>query len=178
MPVPDGIDTVTRYNATARALHAMIAVLVIANLALGLLHEPLEDTVNLLPLHKSIGLTVLAVSVARVLWRFTWKTPIYAPAIGRVDLAVAKVVHVLFYALIILMPLTGWIMSSAGKRPLAWFGVGVPKFAVAKGSPLAEAASEGHELLGYLLLALALVHVAAALRHHFILKDGVLRRMW
>ena len=178
MAVPDGIDTVTRYNATARALHAIVAVLVIANLVLGLIHESLEDTINLIPLHKSIGLTVLVVSVARVLWRFTWKTPIYAPAIGRVDLAVAKVVHVLFYALIILMPLTGWIMSSAGKRPLAWFGVGVPKFAVAKGSPLAEAASEGHELLGYLLLALALVHVAAALRHHFILKDGVLRRMW
>jgi cytochrome b561 len=176
--VPDGIAPVTRYNATARALHAVIAVLVIANLALGLLHEALEKTVNLIPLHKSIGLTVLAVSLARVLWRFTWQTPIYAPAIGRVDVAVAKVVHVAFYALIILMPLTGWIMSSAGTKPLAWFGIPVAKFAVAKGSPLAEAAHEGHELMGWLLLALAVLHVAAALRHHFILKDGVLRRMW
>lgn len=176
--MPDGIDPVTRYNATARAFHAVIAVLVIANLALGLVHESLEKTINLIPLHKSIGLTVLAVSVARVLWRFTWSTPIYAPAIGRVDVAVAKVVHGLFYGLIILMPLTGWIMSSAGRRPLEWFGLAVPKFAVAKGSPLAEAAHEGHELLGYLLLALAVLHVAAALRHHFILKDGVLRRMW
>src|SRR5690349_24808748 len=136
--VPDGIDPVTRYNAVARAFHAVIAVLVIANLAIGLLHESLEKTVNLMPLHKSIGLTVLAVSVARLLWRFTWTTPAYEPALGRVDLALAKAVHVALYALIVLMPLTGWIMSSPGPRPLAWFGLAVPKFAVVKGSPLAE----------------------------------------
>ena len=178
MAVADGIDPVTRYNAAARAFHAGIAVLVIANLTTGLLHEPLEDAVNLMPLHKSLGLTILVVSVARVLWRFTWKAPAYGPTVGRVDVALAKVAHALFYGLLLLLPLTGWIMSSGSQRPLAWFGVPVPKFDVVRESPLWETAHEGHELLGYLMLALAVLHIAAALRHHFILKDGVLRRMW
>jgi len=178
VPTADGIDPATRYNATARAFHAAIAGLVIVNLALGLLHEPLENAVRLIPLHKSIGLTVLGLSVARLLWRLTWTTPAYEPALRRFDLLVAKAVHVAFYVLLIALPLSGWIMSSAGARPLAWFGVAVPKFAVAKGSPLAEAAHEGHELLGYTMLALVALHVAAALRHHFVLRDGVLLRIW
>jgi len=178
MAVPDGIDPLTRYNATARAFHAAIALLVIANLALGLLHEPLEDQVNLIPLHKSIGLTVLGLSLARVAWRFTWTTPAYEPALRRLDLLVARAVHAAFYVLMIALPLSGWIMSSAGRRPLAWFGLPVPKLAIEKGSPLAEAAHEGHEILAWTMLALAVLHIAAALRHHFVLRDGVLRRMW
>lgn len=168
-----------RYNGIARALHAAIAVLVIANLALGLGHDALEDTFAVMPLHKSIGLTVLALSVARLLWRFTWTTPPYDPPLGRFDAAAAKLVHWAFYALIVLVPLLGWIMSSAGDRPLEWFGLfAVPKFAVEKESTLWEIAHEGHELLGLVMLGLAILHVAAALRHHFVLKTGLLRRMW
>src|SRR5215210_6517552 len=136
MAVPDGIDPLTRYNSTARALHAAIAVLVIVNLTLGLLNEPLEDTVQLIPLHKSIGFTVLALTVARIAWRFTWKTPEYRPALKRFDLALAKAVHAVFYALLLILPLSGWIFSSAGKYPLAWFGVPIPKFALTKADPI------------------------------------------
>lgn len=178
MIVPDGIDTVTRYNSTARAFHAVIAILVIANLALGLLQEGLEKTVNLVPLHKSIGITVLALTIARIALRFTWKTPAYVPSLKRFDLIVAKTMHAIFYGLLLILPLTGWIMTSAGKGPLAWFGVPVPKLAVEKGSTLYELGHEGHEILGFTMLGLVLLHIAAALRHHFILKDGVLRRMW
>lgn len=178
MTVPDGIDPITRYNATARAFHAVLAVLVIVNLAIGLLQEDLEKTVNLTPLHKSIGLTVLFLSLARIAWRLSWKTPDYEPALKRLDLLFAKAVHVLFYVLMLTLPLTGWIMASAGKWPVFWFGLPFPKLAVEKGSALAEAGSEGHEVLGYVMLALVVLHVAAALRHHFILKDGVVRRMW
>ena len=178
MIVPDGIDTVTRYNSTARAFHAVIAVLVIVNLALGLLSEAVEKTVDLLPLHKSIGITVLALTIARIALRFTWKTPDYVPSLKRFDLIVAKTMHAIFYGLLLILPLTGWIMTSAGKGPLAWFGVPVPKLAVEKGSTLGEIGYEGHEILGFTMLGLVVLHVAAALRHHFILKDGVMRRMW
>ena len=178
MAVPDGIDTVTRYNSTARAFHAVIAVLVIVNLGIGLLGEGLEKTIDLFPLHKSIGLTVLALTLARIALRFTWKTPEYVPSLKRVDLLVAKTVHAIFYGLLLILPLTGWIMTSAGKKSLAWFGIPVPKLAVEKGSTLYEIGHEGHEILGFVMLALVVLHVAAALRHHFILKDGVLRRMW
>ena len=178
MAVPDGIDTLTRYNTTARTFHAILAVLVIVNLALGLLQERLEKTVNLTPLHMSIGLTVLFLSLARIAWRLTWKTPDYDPLLKRFDLLFAKIVHGVFYAMMLILPLTGWIMASAGKRPLEWFGLPFPKLAVAKGSQLAEAGSEGHEILGFMMLGLVVLHVGAALRHHYILKDGVLRRMW
>ena len=178
MPLPDGIDTVTRYNSTARAFHAVIAVLVIANLTLGLLHDALEDVFDVMALHKSIGLTVLALTIARIALRFTWKTPEYVPSLKRVDLIVAKTMHAIFYGLLLILPLTGWIMTSAGKGPLAWFGVPVPKLAVEKGSTLYELGHEGHEILGFVMLGLVVLHIAAALRHHFILKDGVVRRMW
>jgi cytochrome b561 len=77
------------------------------------------------------------------------------------------------------LPLTGWVFSSAGKYPLQFFGLfDIPKLAVEKGSPLAGAAHEAHEVLGIAWGVLLLVHVGAALRHHFILKDNILTRMW
>ena len=178
MALPAGIDLATRYNSIARALHAMIAVLVIVNLALGLLNEQLEDTIQLIPLHKSIGFTVLALTIGRIGWRFTWQTPVYDPALKRFEFLLAKAVHGMFYALLLAIPLTGWIFSSAGKDPLAWFGLPIPKFALTKSDAIAGLSKEGHEILGFLMLALVILHVAAALRHHFVLKDGVLRRMW
>lgn len=174
----DEIAPLARYNAGARAFHAVIAVLVVANLALGLGHDALEDSFDVMALHKSIGITVLVLSVARLAWRFTWTTPDYDPPLGRFYLALARSIHAAFYALMLALPLTGWIMTSAGERPLAWFGVPVPKLAVEKGSTLYEIGHEGHEILGYAMLALVVLHVAAALRHHYLLKDTVLRRMW
>lgn len=167
-----------RYNGVARALHAGIALLLIANLALGLLHDALEKTVNVMPLHKSTGLTVLALTLVRIGWRLKWRAPPFVPAIARREAAAARLVHGAFYALMLALPLTGWIMSSAGTRPLAWFGAAFPKLPVAKGSALAEISHEGHEVMGFVLIALIVLHVAAALRHHYVLRDGVLRRMW
>lgn len=167
-----------RYNRVARLLHWMMAALLIGNLAGGLLNESLKDTINIIPLHKSIGLTVLALTCARIAWRFTWQHPPYPPAMAQWQIAAAKGVQAVFYGLMLAMPLTGWVMASAGKYPLTWFGlVDVPKFAVAKESALYLASRQGHEVLGWLFVALIAIHVAAALRHHLILKDRVLERM-
>jgi cytochrome b561 len=167
-----------RYDQTARLLHWVMAALLIGNLAGGLLHDALEDTINLIPLHKSIGLTVLALTIVRIAWRFTWQHPPYPPAMPPWQIAAAKAVQAVFYGLMLAMPLTGWVMASAGKYPLGWFGLfDVPKFAVARDSALYLASREGHEVLGWLFVALIAVHVAAALRHHFLLKDRVLERM-
>lgn len=167
-----------RYNRVARLLHWVIAALVIGSIAGGLLSDSVKDVVNLVPIHKSIGLTVLALTIARIAWRFTWQAPPYPPAIGRAQIFAAKVVQGAFYGLMLAMPLTGWLMVSAGKYPLTWFGlVEVPKFAVAKDSALHLASRSGHEVLGYLFAGLVAVHIAAALRHHFILQDRVLERM-
>lgn len=167
-----------RYNAVARALHWIIAVLIIGNIAGGLLHEPLERVVNLMPLHKASGLTVLVLSLARIAWRMTWRAPAQPAGMSPLEVFAAKATHLAFYALMLAMPLTGWIMASAGKKPLSWFGLfDWPKLPVTRESPLYGIAHEGHELLGWLTLALVVLHVGAALRHHFVLKDNVLRRM-
>jgi cytochrome b561 len=171
-------DPATRYNAGARAFHAVIAVLIVTNIVLGIGHDAFEGTAFGIPLHKSIGLTVLFLSLVRLGWRFTWTPPPYAPPLKPFDLKLAKAVHWSFYALMIVLPLTGWIFTSAGNRPIAWFGIPFPKLAVEKGSALPEISHEGHEILGFVMLALIVLHVAAALRHHFMLKDGVLRRIW
>lgn len=167
-----------RYNAGARALHWAIAVLILVNIALGLLHEPLDGVVSLMPVHKAIGMSVLALSVLRLVWRMTWTAPPYPETMSGLEVLMAKLVHVALYLFMLAMPLTGWIMTSSGKYPLTWFGLfSLPKLPVTKGSALVELSDGFHSIGGWLLLALALGHAAAALRHHFVLRDGVLRRM-
>lgn len=167
-----------RYNHGARMLHWLIALLVIANLLIGIFHGALEDVIRLIPVHKSIGMTVLVLSVIRVLWRFTWTHPAYPSTVTRSEAVTARMVQTLFYGLIIIMPLTGWIMASAGKYPLNWFGlVDLPKFGITQTDTVYLVGREAHGILGWLFAALVVLHVAAALRHHFILKDGVLQRM-
>ena len=177
MATASGIDPATRYNAVARGFHAIIAVLVIGNIAGGLLNDSLPKAWNVIPLHKSMGLLILLLSVGRLQWRFTWKTPPYRPALKPRELLLAKAVHVIFYALIVIMPLTGWIFTSAGKYGAAFFGIPV-SLPITKANPLAGISAEAHEILGYAFAALVVLHIAAALRHHYLLKDGVLRRMW
>lgn len=167
-----------RYNRGARALHWIIAVLVIANILSGLFHEPLENIVRLVPLHKATGMTILALTIVRIGWRLTWKHPPYPPSVSHAEALTARTVQAIFYTLMLTMPLTGWIMASAGKYPLSWFGLfDLPKLAVARDGMIYAIGRPMHEVLGYLFAALVVLHVAAALRHHFILRDDVLKRM-
>jgi cytochrome b561 len=167
-----------RYNRAARALHWIIAVLVIGNIVGGLLHDALEDIINLMPLHKSAGMTVLALTLVRIAWRFTWRAPPHPAGTSRAEAVAARAVHLVFYGLLLAMPLSGWIMASAGKYPLTWFGLfDLPKLAVTRADPAYLVGREVHEVLGWLFAALAVLHIAAALRHHFVLRDEVLKRM-
>ncbi|GGC11303.1 cytochrome b [Novosphingobium endophyticum] len=168
-----------KYNRGARALHWIIAVLVIINLALGLLHDPLEKVVQLIPLHKSIGLTVLILTLGRIGWRLSWTRPPWPGSVTPFERGVAVTTHFLLYVLMLALPLTGWVFSSAGKYPLTFFGLFPwPKLPISKDNPLAGLAHEVHEVFGFVMLGLVVLHVLAALRHHFLLKDRVLRRMW
>jgi cytochrome b561 len=172
------IDPAERYNRLARALHWTIAVLVLGNIAGGLLHDTIKDTVNLMPIHKASGMTVLALTLVRVAWRFTWRAPAHPVGMSALEGLAAKGTHLVFYGLMLAMPVSGWLMASAGKYPLMWFGLfDLPKLPVTRDDPLYDVAHEAHELLGWLFLALAVLHIAAALRHHFLLRDSVLRRM-
>jgi len=167
------------YNRVARGLHWTIGILIILNLAFGILHDPLEDIVALMPIHKSIGFTVLGLTVFRLVWRIAKPGPALPPEMPGWERLASHLTHWAFYALMFILPLSGWIFSSAGKWPLPFYGLfEIPKLAVDKSMPIVDIAHEAHEILGFAWIALILLHVGAALRHHFILKDNVLIRMW
>jgi cytochrome b561 len=170
----DRRDAALCYSRVAMLFHWTIAALVIVNLTIGLLH----DAIGGMPLHKAIGLTVLALTAARLGWRLLHPAPplpAHTPAWER---AAAHATHWTLYLLMVAMPLTGWLMVSGGPtpRPTSWFGLAqVPPLPV--GRAAGGFGHEAHELLGWLMLALVVLHVAAALRHHLLLRDGVLGRM-
>ncbi|AKM11828.1 cytochrome B561 [Croceicoccus naphthovorans] len=167
-----------RYNAVARVLHWTIAVLLIGNLIGGLLHDALEDVVRIMPTHKAVGITVLALSIARLGWRIVSRTPPLPRDLPKWEIGAAHAAHTVLYILMIGLPLSGWIFSSAGKYPLSWFGLfDIPKFAVTKEDAIYGIAHEGHEVMAFVAIGLIVLHIGAALRHHFVLQDSVLRRM-
>ncbi|GGD68987.1 cytochrome b [Croceicoccus mobilis] len=169
---------VVKYNSVARMLHWIIAILIIGNIAGGLLHDPLEDIVSLMPTHKAIGITVLVLSIVRVIWRFSTSHPPLPASVTAFQRVASKIVQFVLYLLMFIMPLSGWVMTSAGTYPLTWFGLfSIPKFDVTKSDPIYGISHEAHELLGWVMLALVIGHVAAALYHHFVMKDAVLKQM-
>ncbi|WP_448657338.1 cytochrome b [Sphingomonas sp. CJ99] len=173
------IESSRRYSRVAQAFHWAIAAAILVNLPLGLFSDALAPVTGpVMPLHKSIGLTVLALSVARLGWRIANPAPPLPATVSAAERRLAGAVHAFLYALMILVPLSGYAMSSAGNRPLDWFGLfPVPKLPVVRDTPLYDVAHEGHELLGLALGALAIGHILAALRHQWLLKDGMLKRM-
>lgn len=172
-------SAVERYNGGAIFLHWVIALLVIGNLAGGLLHENLLDGQRwVMPLHKATGILILTLSLVRLGWRIAFRPP--APPSDRPqwERMLTTAVHWLFYFMIIAIPLSGWAMSSSAKtpRPISFYGLfEVPFLPV--GREINGFAHEAHELLGFALLALIVLHVGAALRHHLVLRDATLARM-
>lgn len=167
---------VARYHSVARSLHWIMAALILGNAAGGLLADAAPRLI--MPIHKSIGITVLALAALRLAWRLLYPPPPYPPEVGRMERNLANIVHVILYALMFLVPITGWMLASSGRAPLSWFGLfDIPKFAISREDPLAGFAGEAHEILGITTLALALAHAAAALYHHFVRRDPTLLRM-
>lgn len=163
-----------RYSGVAIAFHWVIAAFVLMNLAIGLL-PPLRGW---MPGHKSIGITVLVLTLARVAWRLAHRPPPLPPGTRAWEKGLAHATHWSLYALLLAMPLSGWVMASgsAKRRPLDWFGLfDIPYLPVS--IQAGEFGHEAHELLGWGMLALVALHIAAALRHHLILRDNVLARM-
>jgi cytochrome b561 len=170
------------YNRGAIFLHWTIAWLVLFNVLVGTTHESLSRPLMglLMGWHKAVGITILVLSVARLAWRLMHRPPALPP-MPRWQVGAAHALHWLFYFLIIAMPLSGWWMSSAGEKRQAidFFGLfDVPFLPVTRGAAGAgEAFHEFHEIFGWALVPLLLLHIGAALWHHFANRDTVLVRM-
>ena len=169
-----------RYTRGAIAFHWTIAVLIIINLALGLLHDSVAKPLGgeMMSLHKPIGLLGLLLSLGRLGWRLAHSAPPLPAGTPSWEKGLAHVVHWTLYAFMIALPLTGWWFTSAGSRksPISAFGLfQVPFLPVHVGG---GATHQAHVVLGWAMLVLVLFHVAAALRHQLVKRDQVLDRMW
>jgi cytochrome b561 len=176
-PLPPSPNT--RYSGVAITFHWLLALAIVGAFGVGLYMVDLPFSMSRLKLynwHKWAGVTILGLSALRLLWRLSHRPPADLPAPAWQQRA-AHGVHGLLYALFFAVPLAGWAYSSAAGFPIVWFGVlPLPDF-VAPDKALAETLKQAHKWFAYGLAALVLAHVAAALKHHFIDKDGLLLRM-
>lgn len=184
-PAPPSSPLQQRYTTVAIALHWAIALMIIGLIAVGWIMGELEGPTQytVVQLHKSFGITVLLLSVARIVWRLMNRPP-EEPPMAAWQAWASRAVHILFYVLIIAMPLTGWIMASASSdAPTRYFWLvdirlpGIPSLDAETRHGLEEGFEQVHGNLAWVMIGLLVLHVAGAVKHHFIDKDGLLARM-
>ena len=169
------------YHAAAKTLHWLTAVAVLGLLSIGLWMTGLP--ISLLKLqvynwHKWIGFTVLALTVLRLLWRWRNPPPPLPDAVTRWERALAPIGHWALLCLLLAMPVSGWLMSSAAGVSVAWFGV-LPLPDLVRPNPdLFEVLRTAHFLLSRALIVVVVLHVAAVVHHDVLRRDGIFRRMW
>lgn len=169
----------SRYSGTAIALHWILALALTVSFCVGLYMADLPLSPQRLKLfnwHKWAGTTILALSMLRLLWRLTHRLPPDLP-MPAWQARLAHLTHRAMYGLFFAVPLVGWAYTSATGFPLVWFGVlPLPDF-VAPNEALAEAIKPWHGALAWALATLVVLHVAAAIKHQFIDRDGALSRI-
>ncbi|HWH21778.1 MAG TPA: cytochrome b [Allosphingosinicella sp.] len=165
---PTGQSAV-RYSRVAMWLHWIIAALVAGNLFLGFFHEDFGRAARawMMFLHKATGITVLGLSLARLLWRLGHRPPPLDAVLRPWEALLARLTHWLFYVLMIAIPLTGWMLSSSSGRETNFFGLfDIAPLPVSRSDEAHDLFEEAHALLAFAMMGLILLHVAGAIKHH------------
>ena len=173
-------NTTRSWGALSKALHWLIVLLIINQWVIAARADSLPlgaAKLSALSWHKSFGMTILALAIIRLVWRWMNPVPTLQGMAKSWERALAHLSHVLLYGLIFAMPLTGWLMSSARNFPVSWFGVFQFPDLVAPDKALYQRMNDLHHTLFAALVVVALLHIAGALKHHFIDKNEVLKRM-
>ena len=173
-------NTENHWGSPSKLLHWLTAVLILIQIPLGFYAEELKLSplkLDLFVWHKSIGMLVLLLAAARLLWRITGTIPI-TPDSGKVQRQLAQLAHALLYGLMIALPISGWITTSAANIPTKLFWMIELPAITGPDEALKSLAAEVHEICVTMLIIILVVHIGAALRHHFILRDSILKRMW
>jgi cytochrome b561 len=166
------------YGIVSIFLHWLLAILLIGLLIIGLYMVNLPVSLEKLKLygwHKEYGLLALALAIIRIGWRLINITP--RLSIPWLEVIAARVVHWSFYGFMFAMPITGWLITSAAGLPASLFGVVTLPDLVSPNPDLMQLFQKIHKWLGYALIVTIILHTSAALKHHFINKDDILRRM-
>jgi len=169
-----------RYTRVAQWLHWIIAALIVVQLALAWVADDLPNgarKLHVLGRHKSFGMTVLMLTIVRLLWRLRHTPPELPAGMKPIERQLARTTHRLFYVLLLAQPLTGWLMSSAKNYSVSWFGLFTWPDLIAPNKAAFEILKTTHDLMGNALFAVIVVHVLAAFKHHLIDNDDVLTRM-
>lgn len=173
-------NTPTQYGSVAIIFHWVMALIVIVMIIIGLYMVGLPIGLRKLQYygwHKELGVLTLILVVLRVMWRFANVVPRLMPLLPFWEATIARMVHWIFYLLLGVLPLTGWLMSSAAGLPVSFFGLFVLPDLIAPNDGLRVLLKEFHQTLAYILIVFICLHILAALKHHFINKDDILRRM-
>ena len=173
-------NTMGAWGSPAKALHWCLATLILALMVLGWTAAswPLSRTkIELFYWHKSLGMLVLGLALVRILWRLANVRPALPAAVPPLERRLASGSHLLLYLLPVAMPMSGWVINSAANFPFKVFGLWSLPALTPPSKPLQMLAESAHLVLFWLLAGLLLIHVVAALRHHWSYRDDVLRRM-
>lgn len=168
------------YTSTAKLLHWLMALALGGLLALGFYMSDLPlspEKLQLYSWHKWAGVTVFLLLLVRLGWRITHQPPVLPAKMPKLHQFLAHAGHAALYLLMLLIPLSGWLMSSAKGYQTVWFGVLPLPDLIGKDKELGNLLKEVHESLNFILIAIVLGHVAAALKHHFVDRDSTLTRM-
>ncbi len=195
--VVDSTEKETRYGAVSQAIHWITVVVVVTLLLTGLVGDVDADEPGsaIFMWHGSLGVLVFALAVVRIALSVVSRVPAFPATMNRLERGLARAVHVAFYVLLFALPVSGWLAASAEGASVNFFGVvSLPRYDSAADAPAAATRvddeheggagerrenlfEEAHEVLGYAILVLAILHALAALKHHVVDRDDVLRSM-
>ena len=173
-------NTRDTYGSVSKILHWLIGLSILAMLILGVVMGHIEKPLRfqVYTIHKDIGLTLLALVIIRIFWTLANPKPRLPKGSNKAEHAAAHLSHFVLYLLILGMPLSGWIMSCAAGHIPGYFGLFKVAFpGIVKNKPLAGLASNFHYYIAWSILAVVIVHVLAAIKHHWINRDNILVRM-
>ena len=168
------------WGSLSIGLHWLTLIFILSLAIVGLFMTELANgplKIQVYALHKSFGLTVLGLTIIRLVWRLFSITPKITANMPAWQNLIAKLTHGLLYLLLFAMPISGWLYNSAAGFPLKYFGLfKLPKLSDYN-PELKQLAGDAHETFFYILAMLMLIHAGAALKHHYLDKDNTLTRM-
>lgn len=173
-------NTRDNYGMIAILIHWVMAIIILGMIGLGWYMSDLPismQKLTLFGLHKEFGILVLALVTIRLLWRLINVTPTLSNQIPYLQRLAAHIMHFLLYLLMFIIPITGWLMTSAAGLSVSFFDLFLLPDLIQPNKELMITLETVHGWLAYSLLVLIIAHAAAALKHHFIDKDTILRRM-